>query len=118
MRRVVLNPCTRKRATMPNNPANPPNGAYTSNCGNSGWSGSFTYTNGAIVYTRSDNPSTQYYANNTSQGNAMVFSITSGGNTIRFEGNYEANGNKAQYVGTCNDNSPKNTQDPWTATQE
>ena len=112
---------------MPNNPATPPNGTYTSaddiaNGGLASWNGSFTYTNGAIAYTRT-NPSQSYNTTNTSQGNAIVFSLTdnsvSPAQTVHFAlPTYSAHGNgKAKYKGNVNNNSPKATDDTWTATQ-
>jgi hypothetical protein len=110
---------------MPNNPAsnpsNPPNGTYTSNCGTdfSSWDGSFTYTDGAIDYTRT-NPSGTYNTSNTSNGNAVVFDLTDGTETVKFNGSsfvYKPN-NKAEYKGNCHQQGPTDTQDGWTATQE
>ncbi len=101
-------------------PTTPPNGTYTSNVtdGLSSWSGSFTYTDGAIVYTRTNPPGT-YRANNTSQGNAIVFAISDGTKTVHFAGpTYKAlPNNKAQYSGTADDHQPNDTDGGWTATQ-
>jgi hypothetical protein len=114
---------------MPNNPppdpSNPPNGTYTSNCGAdlSSWDGSFTYTDGAIDYTRT-NPSGTYNTSNTSNGNAIVFDLTdtnvTPNQTVQFNGSsfaYEP-GNKAEYSGNCHEKGHTDTQDGWTATQE
>jgi hypothetical protein len=115
---------------MPNNllsdPSDPPNGTYTSNCGAalSSWSGSFTYTNGAIVYTRT-NPSGTYDTSNSSNGNAVVFSLTDTNvypnQTVQFNGSsfkYEGPNNKAEYSGNCHEKGLTDGQDGWTATQE
>jgi hypothetical protein len=109
---------------MPNNPptdpSNPPNGTYTSNCGAdfSSWDGSFTYTDGAIDYTRT-NPSGTYNTSNTSNGNAIVFDLTDGTETVKFNGSSFAYqpGNKAQYSGNCHKQGPGAGEDGWTATQ-
>ena len=105
---------------MPANPSTPPNGNYTSTLDGdlSGWSGSFSYTDGAISYTRTQ-PNATYPASNSSNGNAMVFSITDGTTTIRFNGpTYTAlPGNKAKYSGNANDGGPGAGEDGWTATQ-
>ena len=105
---------------MPANPSVPPNGTYTSTIDGdlSDWSGSFTYTNGAISYTRS-NPNGTYSTTNTSQGNAIVFKITAGSKTIHFDGPTYTSlpGNKAKYSGNVNDNGPGAGEDGWTATQ-
>jgi hypothetical protein len=109
---------------MPNNPLpdppNPPNGTYTSNCGSdfSSWDGSFTYTDGAIDYTRT-NPSGTYNTSNTSNGNAIVFDLTDGTETVKFNGSsfvYKPD-NKAEYKGNCHQKGPTDTEDGWTATQ-
>ena len=110
---------------MPNNPpadpSNPPNGKYNSTCGTdfSSWDGSFTYYNGTIVYTRT-NPSGTYNTSNTSNGNAIVFDLTDGTGTVKFNGSSFAYqpGNKAQYSGNCHKQGPTATLDGWTATQE
>jgi hypothetical protein len=116
---------------MPNNPppdpSTPPNGTYTSNCVGdlSSWDGSFTYTDGTIVYTRT-NPSGTYNTSNTSNGNAIVFSLTdtsvTPNQTVQFNGPGFAytgpNDNEAQYSGNCHEKGPADTQDGWTATQE
>jgi hypothetical protein len=115
---------------MPNNllsdPSDPPNGTYTSNCGAalSSWSGSFTYTNGAIVYTRT-NPSGSYNSSNESNGNAIVFSVTdtnvSPHQIVKFNGpgfKYQGPNNKAEYSGDCHEKGSTDGQDGWTATQE
>jgi hypothetical protein len=106
---------------MPNNnPSNPPNGTYTSNCGAdfSSWDGSFTYTDGAIAYTRTS-PSGTYNTSNTSNGNAIVFDLTDGTGTVQFNGSSFAYqpGNKAQYSGHCHNRGPAAGEDAWTATQ-
>ncbi len=105
---------------MPNNPSNPPNGTYTSCCGTdfSSWDGSFTYTDGAIDYTRT-NPSGTYSSTNKSNGNAIVFDLTDSTETIQFNGSSFAYqpGNKAQYSGNCHKVGPAAGQDAWTATQ-
>jgi hypothetical protein len=102
-------------------PSTPPNGTYTSTVTGdlASWSGSFTYTNGAIAYTRTS-PSGNYSANNTSNGNAIVFSITDGTTTITFTSSSFAYqpGNKAQYSGNCHSNrNITGGQDSWSATQ-
>ena len=99
------------------NPANqPPNGTYGSNCaGGSQYNGSFTYNNGAIVYTLNN---TQYQATNQSNGNAIVFSITVGGVPVRFDGltpGTQPNG-KAKYSGSWH-SGPGEGDGDWTATQ-
>jgi|SRR6266699_2006333 hypothetical protein len=116
---------------MPNNPlpnpSDPPNGTYTSDCGGdlSSWDGSFTYCDGTIVYTRT-NPSETYNTSNSSNGNAIVFSLTdtnvNPNQTVMFNGPgfvYTGpNNNKAEYSGNCHKQGPTDTQDGWTATQE
>jgi hypothetical protein len=110
---------------MPNNlppdPSDPPNGSYTSTCGAdfSSWDGSFTYYNGTIVYTRT-NPSETYNTSNTSNGNAIVFDLTDGTDTVQFNGSsflFKGPNNKAEYKGHCHQ-GPTDTADGWTATQE
>ena len=110
---------------MPNNlppdPSDPPNGSYTSTCGAdfSSWDGSFTYYNGTIVYTRT-NPSGTYNTSNTSNGNAIVFDLTDGTDTVQFNGSsflFKGPNNKAEYKGHCHQ-GPTDTADGWTATQE
>lgn len=116
---------------MPNNPppdpSNPPDGPYTSTCGTdfSSWNGSFTYspTNGAIVYTRT-NPSGTYNTRNTSNGNAIVFYLTDGTETVKFNGpTFKRKGPnnkgeyKAEYSGRCHREGPPDDLDGWTATQ-
>jgi|ERR1700720_1373078 hypothetical protein len=110
---------------MPNNlppdPSDPPNGTYTSTCGAdfSSWDGSFTYYNGTIVYTRT-NPSGTYNTSNTSNGNAIVFDLTDGTDTVQFNGSsflFKGPNNKAEYKGHCHQ-GPTDTADGWTATQE
>jgi hypothetical protein len=110
---------------MPNNlppdPSDPPNGTYTSTCGAdfSSWDGSFTYYNGTIVYTRT-NPSETYNTSNTSNGNAIVFDLTDGTDTVQFNGSsflFKGPNNKAEYKGHCHQ-GPTDTADGWTATQE
>jgi hypothetical protein len=102
-------------------PNTPPNGVYTSAVTGdlSSWSGRFTYTDGAIEYTRANDPHHHYRADNTSNGNAMVFSITDGTDTIKFNGpNYKSDpGNKAEYSGNVHKEDPADTPDGWTATQ-
>jgi hypothetical protein len=101
-------------------PSTPPNGTYTSTVTGdlASWSGSFTYTNGAIAYTRTS-PSGNYSANNTSNGNAIVFSIDDGTNTITFTGSsFSYQGTKAQYSGNVSSHrDPTGGQDGWSATQ-
>jgi len=110
---------------LPSDPSDPPNGTYASNCGTalSSWDGSFTYNNGAIVYTRT-NPSGTYNTSNSSNGNAIVFSLTdtnvNPNQTVMFNGSsfvYKPN-NKAEYKGNCHEQGPADGQDGWTATQE
>jgi hypothetical protein len=109
---------------MPNNlppdPSDPPNGTYTSTCGAdfSSWDGSFTYYNGTIVYTRT-NPSGTYNTSNTSNGNAIVFDLTDGTDTVQFNGSsflFKGPNNKAEYKGHCHQ-GPTDAEDGWTATQ-
>jgi hypothetical protein len=109
---------------MPNPPSKPPNGKYNSTITTitgdlSSWSGSFTYFEGAIEYRRADNPNHPYNTDNSSQGNAIVFSITDGTDTIKFNGpSYtSAPHDKAQYSGHVHKQDPANTSDGWTATQ-
>jgi hypothetical protein len=102
-------------------PSSPPNASYTSTITGdlASWSGTFTYNNGAIQYTRTST-STNYTASNTSNGNAIVFSITDGTTTITFTGSSFAYqpGNKAQYSGNAHSNHGiTGGQDGWTATQ-
>lgn len=105
----------------PPNPSSPPDGTYTSTITGdlASWSGSFTYDDGDIVYTRTD-PSGDYDAENTSNGNAIVFSIDDGTNTITFTGSTFSwtGSNKAQYSGNVHSHKdPTGGQDGWTATQ-
>jgi hypothetical protein len=105
---------------MPNNPSNPPDGPYTSTCGAdfSSWDGSFTYTEGAIAYTRTSPPGT-YNAHNSSNGNAIVFDLSDGTETVQFDGSsfaYQPNG-EARYSGNCHEKGRAAGQDAWTATQ-
>jgi hypothetical protein len=106
---------------MPNSPSNPPNGTYTSTCGTdfSTWDGSFTYTDGAIEYTLASNPTEPYSSDNKSNGNAIVFDLTVGTETVQFNGSSFAYqpGDKAQYSGNCHKLGPAANQDGWTATQ-
>jgi len=102
-------------------PSTPPNGTYTSalSGGLSSWSGSFTYTDGAIAYTRTS-PSETYTTSNTSNGNAIVFSISDGTTTVHFNGGTHVSlpSGKSKYTGNANDGGPAMTQDAWTATQD
>lgn len=105
----------------PPNPSNPPNGNYTSTCGAdfSSWDGSFTYTGGTIVYTLKGQSTPLPSTTNSSNGNAIVFSLTYGGNTVQFNGSSFAwqPDNKAQYSGHCENKGPTAGEDGWTATQ-
>jgi hypothetical protein len=115
---------------MPNyltsDPPNPPNGPYTSTCGAdfSSWDGSFTYNDGAIVYTRT-NPSQTYSTTNGDNGNAIHFDLTDTSVTpnqiVQFKSStfkYKEPGNKAEYKGTCKEiKDPVDNLDDWTATQ-
>lgn len=106
---------------MPNDPSTPPNGTYSSACGAdfSTWDGSFTYTGGAIEYTLASNPNTKYSATNQSNGNAIVFRLTVGAQTVQFNGptfTQQPNG-KAKYSGHCEAVGPVLVQDGWTASQ-
>jgi hypothetical protein len=112
---------------MPNNPSNPPNGTYTSNLGAdfSSWDGSFTYTDGTIVYTTTSPSFTYPSTTNKSNGNAIVFDLTdtsvTPNVTVQFNGPtfaYNGPNNKAQYSGHCEQLGPKADQDGWTATQQ
>jgi hypothetical protein len=119
-----------KLSDYPNNPppdpSDPPNVTYSSTCGGdlSSWDGSFTYNDGAIVYTRT-NPSGTYNASNSSNGNAIVFSITdtnvTPSQTVQFNGSSFVwtgpNGNRAQYSGNCHLKGHGDNEDAWTATQ-
>jgi hypothetical protein len=108
----------------PPNPSTPLNGTYTSTCGAdfSSWDGSFTYTDGTIVYTRT-NPSGTYDTSNTSNGNAIVFDLTdtsvTPNQTVQFNGTSFAwqPDNKAQYSGKCHGIGPGASLDGWTASQ-
>jgi hypothetical protein len=105
----------------PPNPSSPPDGTYTSTITGdlASWSGSFTYDDGDIEYTRT-NPSGIYSADNTSNGNSIVFSIDDGTNTITFTGSVFSYlpSNKAQYSGNAHSHKdPTGGQDPWTASQ-
>ena len=105
----------------PPNPSKPPNGTYTSSCGTdfSSWDGSFTYTDGAIDYTRTNSSGT-YSTSNTSNGNAIVFDLTDGTDTVQFNGSsflFKGPNNKAEYKGHSHQ-GPTDTADGWTATQE
>jgi hypothetical protein len=111
---------------LPPDPSDPPNGTYTSNCGTafSSWDGSFTYNNGTIAYTRT-NPSETYNTSNSSNGNAIVFSLTdtnvNPNQTVMFNGSsflFKGPNNKAEYKGHCHEQGPTDGQDGWTATQE
>jgi hypothetical protein len=112
---------------MPNNPppdpSNPPDGTYNSTCGAgfSSWDGTFTYNNStkAIVYTRS-NPSGTYNVSNSSNGNAIVFTLSDGTQTVKFTGStfkWKGSNNKAEYSGNCHLEGPTAGEDGWTATQ-
>jgi hypothetical protein len=113
----------------PPNPSTPPNGAYTSTCGPdfNTWDGSFTYTNGTIVYDRTGVTPSQKFPSTTnkSHGNAIVFDLTDTSVTphvtVQFNGPtfvYTGpNGNQAQYSGHCEQLAPIATEDGWTATQ-
>lgn len=109
---------------MPNNPppdpSNPLNGTYNSTCGTafSSWDGSFTYTGGTIVYTLKGQTTPLPSTTNSSNGNAIVFSLTYGGNTVQFNGSSFAwSGDNAQYSGKCHEIGPAAGEDGWTATQ-
>ena len=110
---------------MPNDPSNPPNGTYTSTCGAdfSSWDGSFTYTDGTIVYTTTSPSFTYPATTNTSNGNAIVFQLTdtsvTPNVTVQFNGSSFAYqpGNEAQYSGKCHRVGPTAGEDGWTATQ-
>jgi hypothetical protein len=110
----------------PPNPSTPPNGTYTSTCGAdfSSWDGSYTYTNGTIVYTTTSPSFTYPATTNTSNGNAIVFDLTdtnvTPNVTVQFNGSSFAYqpGDKAKYSGNCHKRGPGAAEDAWTATQE
>lgn len=105
---------------MPNDPSNPPNKTYASTCGAdySSWDGTFTYSNGAIVYTLDSNPSSPISTTNKSNGNAIVFELTVGTETVQFNGSsFSWQGDKARYSGNCHKKGPAAGEDGWTATQ-
>lgn len=100
--------------------ATPPNGTYTSgpNSGSSTWSGSFTYNDGTIVYTA--NGTTYPSVQNTSNGDAIVFSIGTAPNQTSWHLATPSNSNgKAVYGGTINTpgSGIRGGQQGWTATQ-
>ena len=108
----------------PPNPSNPPNGTYTCTCGAdfSSWDGSFTYDNVTkiIVYTTTSPSFTYPDTTNKSNGNAIVFDLTDGTDTVQFNGSsflFKGPNNKAEYKGHCHQ-GPTDTADGWTATQE
>jgi hypothetical protein len=112
---------------MPNNlppdPSDPPNGTYTSTCGTdfSSWDGSFTYTDGTIVYTLKGQTTPLPSTTNSSNGNAIVFSLTYANQTVKFNGptfKYKGPNNKPEYSGRCHREGPADDLDGWTATQE
>lgn len=105
---------------MPTDPSTPPNGTYDSVCGASysSWDGSFTYDDGAIEYTLASDPDNPYSTSNNSNGNAIVFDLTVGTETVQFNGSSFAwQGENAQYSGNCHKLGPEAGQDGWTATQ-
>jgi hypothetical protein len=112
----------------PPDPSYPPDGTYTSACGTnfSSWDGSFTYTNdnnnkGTIVYTLNGQTTPLPSTNNTDNGNAINFSLTYGGQTVKFNGStFEwkgPNNNKAEYKGKCHLEGATDDLDGWTASQ-
>ena len=104
----------------PPNPSSPPDGTYTSTITGdlASWSGTFTYDDGDIEYTRTST-SESYSADNTSNGNAIVFSIDDGTNTITFTGSsFSYQGSNAQYSGIVTSHKdPTAGEAPWSATQ-
>jgi hypothetical protein len=104
-------------------PSKPENGTYTSVL-----SGTLSQFNGNFVY---DNVSKSvdylvmatglhYLGSNTSNGNALIFSIAFPTDTVYFSGtNFTNPGGKNVYSGHADDNRSKKTatQVPWTATQ-
>jgi hypothetical protein len=104
-------------------PNKPANGTYISVLGASlsQFNGNFTYDNSSksvdylVMAT-----GLHYLGSNTSNGNALIFSIAFPSDTVYFNGtNFTNPGGKNVYSGTANDRQSKKTggQAPWTATQ-
>jgi hypothetical protein len=102
-------------------PTTPPDGTYSSTLGPdySSWDGSFTYTAGAISYTRTGvTPNQTLSSSNTAQGNAMVFTLDDGTTSVTLtSASFKTLPNGGvEYKGSAH-SGPMAGQDGWTATQ-